>query len=125
MIANSSIPQWKMGNQSSSQEPCRCSASPDHHNTRKQPPTDRSSGSKKPVFHTGTSRRVYSACAICLSCHPHKIIDCNAPTLWDKSLHSCSLNKQSSLDARWTTNLCRLATSRQLHQFLLIRFKIA
>jgi len=105
MIANS-IPRQKTGNQSSSREPRHRSASPDHHNTGKQHHTDRSSSSKKPLFQAGTSGRVYSACAICLGHHPHKIIDCNVPTLWDKSLPTLALQTNKALSMRDGKLIC-------------------
>ena len=101
--------QRVIGSASSSQrklthrEPSRRSFSPD------RPPrahaSDRSAN-KNPDFPTGTSGRVFSACAVCLGRHPHKIIDCSATTIWDKSVPTLALRSNKILSLRDGRPIC-------------------
>lgn len=104
MIGPSSASQpRRTGNHSNSRtagEFRRRSVSPDRHVTAaRQAPPDKSFTPKKLDFQAGTYGRAYSACAVCLGRHPHKIIDCNSPTLWDKILPTLThrINKVLSM----------------------------
>ena len=52
---------------------------------------------RKLDFQTSTAGRVYSACAVCLGCHPHKIVECTATKLWDNSYPSIATRSNKIL----------------------------
>lgn len=61
---------------------------------------------RNPDFPASTSGRVYSACAVCLGRHPHKIVECSAPTIWDKSLPTLALRSNKILSLRDGRPIC-------------------
>ena len=65
-----------------------------------------SASSRRPEFQPGTGGRVYSACAVCLGRHPHRVIDCTATTLWDGSLPALSTRSNKVLVMRDGRALC-------------------
>ena len=94
----------KPPHQSSYREPNRRSLSPDRHRDHK--PTSDKPPHRNPDFQTSTSGRGYSACAVCLGRHPHKIIECNAPSIWDKSLPTLALRSNKILSLRDGRPVC-------------------
>jgi hypothetical protein len=74
---------------SSQQDFRRRSLSPEH--TRKP-----AVFGSKPNFQSSAGGRVYSACAVCLGRHPHKIVECAATRLWDNS-HSSVATRSNKI----------------------------
>ena len=76
------------------------SLSPDHpppSKPRLSPPDKPSTSTRRADFQEGTAGRVYSTCAICLGCHPHKIVECNSTMLWDNSFPSLATHSNKLL----------------------------
>ena len=70
-------------------------------------PSDKaSSSSRRPYFQAGTGGRVYSACAVCLGRHPHKVIDCAATMLWDNTLPALATHSNKVLVMQDRRALC-------------------
>ena len=57
-------------------------------------------------FQAGASGKVYSACAVCLGRHPHKIVDCVAPSLWDNSHPALAIRSNKILSMRDGRPIC-------------------
>jgi hypothetical protein len=103
MIGNSPLPPRKPIH--APREYNRRSHSPERF--YKSSPPDRPSNShKNPDFPASTSGRVLSACAVCLGRHPHKIIECNTATTWDKSLPTIALRSNKVLSLRDGRPIC-------------------
>ena len=85
-----------------------CSLSPDHPAPlqRSFPSDKASASSRRPEFQPGTGGRVYSACAVCLGHHPHRVINCTAMMLWDGSLPALSTRSNKILVIRDGRALC-------------------
>ena len=60
----------------------------------------------RPDFQAGTAGRVYSACAVCLGRHPHRIVECAVPMLWDNSLPSLALRSNKILSMQDGRAVC-------------------
>ena len=73
---------------------------------RSFPPVKAAASSRRPDFQAGTGGRVYSACAVCLGRHPHKVIDCTAAMLWDNSLPTLATRSNKVLVMRDSRALC-------------------
>jgi hypothetical protein len=95
-----SLPPKKPGQSS------RRSLSPDRPSSSSRHPPSGGPPLKKPEFPTGTSGRVLSACAVCLGRHPHKIIDCSAPSIWDKSVPTLASRTNKLLSMRDGRPVC-------------------
>ena len=53
-----------------------------------------------------TVGRVFSACAVCLGRHPHKVVDCTEVNLWDNSYPSCAIRSNKALTMRDGRSVC-------------------
>ena len=84
-------------------EPNRRSFSPER---RPRPSSSDKPSHRNPDFQASTSGRVYSACAVCLGRHPHKIVECSAPSLWDKSLPTLAIRTNKILSLRDGKPIC-------------------
>jgi len=57
-------------------------------------------------FQAGAGGRVYSACAVCLGRHPHRIVECEAKMLWDSSHPSLAIRSNKILAMRDGRPIC-------------------
>ena len=86
----------------------RRSVSPERPSSQQRPPPyeKASAPGRRPDFQASTGGRVYSACAVCLGRHPHKIVECAATMLWDNSLPSLALRSNKVLTMRDGRSVC-------------------
>ena len=57
-------------------------------------------------FQAGTAGRVYSACAVCLGRHPHKIVNCTSVSIWDNSHLALAIRSNKILSIRDGRPVC-------------------
>ena len=67
---------------------CRLSLSPEH--TRRP-----AASGNRLNFQSSAGGRAFSACAVCLGRHPHKVIECTAAKLWDNSHSSVAIRSNT------------------------------
>ena len=73
---------------------------------RPSPPVKPPAFTTRQDFCAGTSRKVYSACAVCLGHHPHKIVECASTMLWDNSLPCLAVCSNKLLSMRDGKSVC-------------------
>ena len=99
--------QRRFPSQRSQREPRRRSLSPERpHLPTSDAKSDPSLKNFRLDFQAGTAGRVYSACAVCLGRHPHRIVECAVPMLWDNSLPSLALRSNKILSMRDGRAVC-------------------
>jgi hypothetical protein len=107
-IGSSAYPMRKPSRNQPQQAFRRRSMSPECPSSSKSFPTDRipKKERRESEFPSSTAGRVLSACAVCLGRHPHRIIECAAPMLWDNTTASIAIRSNRILSMRDGRPVC-------------------